>query len=53
MGETGEALAVNDGREARFERLYEDHRWPVRAYVLRRAEPEAAGDALAETFLVA
>lgn len=38
--------------EARFRRLYEDHGREILAYCLRRAEPEDARDALADTFLV-
>jgi RNA polymerase sigma-70 factor, ECF subfamily len=37
----------------RFERVYRDHHPAVRAYLLRRAEPELAQDALSETFLTA
>jgi RNA polymerase sigma factor (sigma-70 family) len=40
-------------RRDRFERLYRDHHPAVRAYLLRRAEPELAQDALSETFLAA
>jgi RNA polymerase sigma factor (sigma-70 family) len=44
---------VTGTRRDRFERVYRDHHAAVRAYLLRRAEPELAQDALSETFLVA
>ena len=44
---------MNGTRRERFERVYRDHHSAVRAYVLRRAEPELAQDALSETFLAA
>jgi RNA polymerase sigma factor (sigma-70 family) len=44
---------VSATRRDRFERLYRDHHPAVRAYLLRRAEPELAQDALSETFLAA
>ena len=37
----------------RFESMYEEHRLRVLAYCMRRAKPEDAADACAETFLVA
>ncbi len=40
-------------RRDRFEQVYRDHHPAVRAYLLRRAEPELAQDALSETFLAA
>lgn len=40
-------------REARFDRLYREHEAAVLAYALRRASPEEAADAAAETFVVA
>lgn len=40
-------------RTLRFEELYAAHRGRVYGYVLRRAEPDAAGDIIAETFLTA
>ena len=40
-------------RHDRFEGVYRDHHPAVRAYLLRRAEPELAQDALSETFLAA
>ncbi len=40
-------------RRERFEGLYRDHHPAVRAYLLRRADPELAQDALSETFLAA
>jgi RNA polymerase sigma-70 factor, ECF subfamily len=44
---------VNAARRDRFEAIYRAHHDAVRAYLLRRAEPELAGDALSETFLAA
>jgi RNA polymerase sigma factor (sigma-70 family) len=44
---------VSGTRRDRFEGVYRDHHPAVRAYLLRRAEPELAQDALSETFLVA
>lgn len=38
--------------EARFERLYRTHGTRIFAYALRRATPEQAADATAETFLI-
>jgi hypothetical protein len=40
-------------REQRFEDLFRENYGPVRDYALRRAAPDAAQDAVAETFLVA
>ena len=40
-------------RESRFEGLFRDSYPLVRAYALRRAAPDAAQDAVADTFLVA
>lgn len=40
-------------RRARFERLFAECHRPVRAYALRRADPDTAQDAVAETFTVA
>jgi RNA polymerase sigma-70 factor, ECF subfamily len=45
-------LEENTTREARFNRLYEDHFEAVRRYVWRR-DPSIADDIVAETFLVA
>jgi RNA polymerase sigma-70 factor (ECF subfamily) len=44
---------VSAARRDRFEAIYRSHHGAVRAYLLRRAEPELAQDALSETFLVA
>jgi hypothetical protein len=44
---------VSAARRDRFEAIYRAHHGAVRAYLLRRAEPELAQDALSETFLVA
>ena len=44
---------MNAARRDRFEAIYRTHRGAVRAYLLRRAEPELAQDALSETFLAA
>jgi RNA polymerase sigma-70 factor, ECF subfamily len=44
---------VEPTRAIRFERLFRDSYPLVRAYALRRAAPDAAQDAVAETFLVA
>jgi RNA polymerase sigma-70 factor, ECF subfamily len=44
---------VNAARRDRFEATYRTHHGAVRAYLLRRAEPELAQDALSETFLAA
>jgi RNA polymerase sigma-70 factor, ECF subfamily len=44
---------VSGTRRELFERVYQDHYSAVRAYLLRRAEPELAQDALSETFLTA
>ena len=40
-------------RRARFEAVFAATHRPVRAYALRRADPEVAQDAVAETFVVA
>jgi RNA polymerase sigma-70 factor (ECF subfamily) len=40
-------------RKQRFEELYHDNYGAVRGYLLRRADPEVAQDALSETFLAA
>jgi RNA polymerase sigma factor (sigma-70 family) len=40
-------------RTQRFEDLFRENYAPVRGYALRRTSPEAAQDAVAETFLVA
>ena len=42
-----------DARRERFEDIYRAHYGSVRAYALRRADTQAAQDAVAETFLVA
>jgi DNA-directed RNA polymerase specialized sigma24 family protein len=42
-----------DERHERFQRLYEEHGEAVLRYARRRTSPEAAEDALAETFVVA
>jgi RNA polymerase sigma-70 factor, ECF subfamily len=44
---------VEPTRADRFEGLFREHYPLVRAYALRRAAPEAAQDAIADTFLVA
>ena len=44
---------MNGARRDRFEAIYRTHHGAVRAYLLRRAEPELAQDALSETFLAA
>jgi RNA polymerase sigma-70 factor (ECF subfamily) len=44
---------VEPSRADKFEALFREHYPLVRAYVLRRAAPDAAQDAIAETFLVA
>ena len=44
---------MEPSREDRFELLFRAHYPLVRAYALRRAAPDAAQDAIAETFLVA
>jgi DNA-directed RNA polymerase specialized sigma24 family protein len=44
---------VSRTRGDRFEGLYRDHHPAVRAYLLRRAEPELAQKPLSETFLAA
>jgi RNA polymerase sigma factor (sigma-70 family) len=44
---------VSAARRDRFEAIYRAHHGAVRAYLLRRAEPELAQDALSETFLAA
>lgn len=49
----GADRTVVESRETRFEALYRAHYRAVRAYLLRRIDPETAQDALAETFLVA
>jgi DNA-directed RNA polymerase specialized sigma24 family protein len=43
----------SDGRHERFQRLYEEHGEAVLRYARRRTTPDAAEDALAETFVVA
>lgn len=45
--------SADAGRRERFEKLYRRHAGEVLAYALRRAAPEAAHDAAADTFLVA
>lgn len=46
--------AISSGdRRARFEALFAATQRPVRAYALRRADPEVAQDAVAEAFVVA
>jgi RNA polymerase sigma factor (sigma-70 family) len=42
-----------DDRRARFERLWQDYAPAVAAYARRRAEADAAEDAVADTFLIA
>jgi RNA polymerase sigma-70 factor, ECF subfamily len=44
---------VEAKRNERFERLFREHHAAVRAYALRRAPRDMAGDVVAETFLVA
>src|SRR5918999_4742963 len=44
---------LSDERHERFQRLYEEHAEAVLRYARRRTTPEAAEDALAETFVVA
>jgi RNA polymerase sigma factor (sigma-70 family) len=44
---------VGPSRRDRFERLFRDSYPLVRAYALRRAAPDVAQDAVAETFLIA
>ena len=44
---------MEPSRGERFERLFRDSYPLIRAYALRRAAPDAAQDAVAETFLVA
>jgi RNA polymerase sigma factor (sigma-70 family) len=44
---------VSAARRDRFEAIYRAHHDAVRSYLLRRAEPELAQDALSETFLAA
>jgi RNA polymerase sigma factor (sigma-70 family) len=44
---------VRDERRRRFVELYDDHSDAVLRYALRRTHADAAGDVLAETFLVA
>jgi RNA polymerase sigma-70 factor (ECF subfamily) len=44
---------VSAARRDRFEAIYRVHHGAVRAYLLRRAEPELAQEALSETFLAA
>jgi RNA polymerase sigma factor (sigma-70 family) len=48
----GEALG-REMAEARFARLFAEHRMAVMAYALRRASPDDAAEAVAETFLIA
>ena len=45
--------AAGPNRHERFEALYAAHYEAILAYVLRRAGAEAAGDVVADTFLVA
>jgi len=44
---------VDQPRRERFEGLYREHYGAVRGYLLRRAAPELASDALSEIFLAA
>jgi RNA polymerase sigma factor (sigma-70 family) len=44
---------ARDERRARFEDLYDEHAETVLRYALRRTDADAAGDVLADTFLVA
>lgn len=44
---------MSAARRDRFEAIYRVHHGAVRAYLLRRAEPQLAQDALSETFLAA
>ncbi|MGA3220547.1 MAG: sigma-70 family RNA polymerase sigma factor [Acidimicrobiales bacterium] len=45
---------MTTGREERFRRLFDQGRWPVLAYALRRTRSaEDAADVLAETFAIA
>jgi RNA polymerase sigma-70 factor, ECF subfamily len=44
---------MDGARRQRFEELYREQYGAVRGYLLRRAEPELAADALSETFLAA
>jgi len=46
-------MAADTDRQAAFERLFAAHYRAVRAYVLRRAGPDAVEDVVAETFLIA
>lgn len=48
-----EPIDVADPRAERFEALFAAHHPAINAYALRRAEPELAADAVADTFLVA
>jgi RNA polymerase sigma factor (sigma-70 family) len=49
---TSPPTTVDDGRERRFEALYEAYHGAVLGYVLRRtANPEDAADVMAETFM--
>ena len=41
------------GRDAGFERLYEEHREAVRGYCLRRADASVADDVVSQTFEIA
>jgi RNA polymerase sigma-70 factor, ECF subfamily len=41
------------GRDAGFERLFEDHKDAVRAYCLRRADESIADDVVSQTFEIA
>ncbi|MGI8624716.1 MAG: RNA polymerase sigma factor [Solirubrobacteraceae bacterium] len=53
MAITATTMTMDDLRSRRFEALFEAHHGAVRAYALRRADAETAGDAVADTFLVA
>jgi RNA polymerase sigma-70 factor (ECF subfamily) len=44
---------VYDERRMRFEGLFRSHADAVRRYALRRTDPDAADDVVAETFLIA
>ena len=45
--------SVDGHRQARLERLYDDHGEAVLRYALRRTDADTAADVLADTFLVA
>lgn len=53
MGVTKIRAGASRASADRFEALYRDHYTDVFAYVVRRANPEAAHDVVADTFVVA